>query len=401
MTINGLGAFPGIQLAWDTVAAPGTSTLIGNVTLTGPGSSITISGDRAFTNVGRQGTGNVSILDQSTYSITTTNNFASFMNIGRSTGASGTVNVDNAQLSLNPGTGSELANIYVSKNANTTGELNVTNAGQVSVSGANGNVIIGQRPGSEGAVTVSGTNSLLSAGNQILIGRNFLFDDNNDTAPGTVLQSGGSGTLTVENDGRVQAQTIFIGKQILDPAENKGTLNVVDGGTVQADTVFIYRDGTLAGNGTVEADIENLGGTVEPGLSPGDLNIIGNVQDTGGTYNMEVIGNPGGTFSFDRVLVDGFASIVDAILNISFAGLLPGPGDVFNFFSVTDPTNSVFDFAQINLSGARGDFETGLVNNNFVFVAQSEFESVPEPTTLVLMGIGLAGLGFARRRRNP
>ena len=83
-----------------------------------------------------------------------------------------------------------------------------------------------------------------------------------------------------------------------------GTLNInnrliSDGGTV------IGLAGTLGGSGIVHGGVNNLGGTVAPGNSPGILTVDGNyTQDAGGTLALEIGGLMPGE-QHDKLVVNG------------------------------------------------------------------------------------------------
>ena len=82
-------------------------------------------------------------------------------------------------------------------------------------------------------------------------------------------------------------------------------------------------------------------------------------------------------------------------------------GSAFGFVGLRGPANDLFTFAGTSLQGLVTDrvVLSGFQTSGLAFASIAEITldgsatSVPEPGTLALFGLGLVGLGFARRRR--
>ncbi|HEY3491892.1 MAG TPA: hypothetical protein VGK43_03005, partial [Solirubrobacterales bacterium] len=139
---------------------------------------------------------------------------------------------------------------------------------------------------------------------------------------GTIVidQSSGSSTLnsgTVTNTGTIET---------LGPSGNTSTVNgqidqtgaaarvvVLAGTKLQLNSPpLLLKAGTLSGGGTINGSVENTGGVVSPGASPGTLTLNGNyTQGTGGRLDIEIAGTGAG--QFDALAVSGNATIAGAL----------------------------------------------------------------------------------------
>lgn len=182
------------------------------------------------------------------------------------------------------------------------GTVTIASGGQMILDQAAGGGI-GNSPGSSGALTVTGADSLLDTGAFLGVGK--------DSAGGP----GGTGTLTVSAGGTVKATAIQIG-----PA---GTLN--------------------GSGGTIVGNVVNLGGTVNPGQSAGRLSIIGNYESVGGKLVVEVDASG----NYDVLTVVGTATFdVASLIEIKIdPGFQPAVGTSLDVVQVkatlADPAQSL------------------------------------------------------------
>jgi T5SS/PEP-CTERM-associated repeat protein len=155
----------------------------------------------------------------------------------------------------------------------------------------NGMVEIGVQSTAIGTVSVDGTGSSFAA-STVAVG-------------GAMDTAGGTGRLLVTGGGAVA-----IAK----------TLNLWAGGTVSVDVasqlvvgqaagvagaVAVGSGGTLEGTGTIVGNVDNVGGIVHPGHSPGTLTIAGNyTQGANGTLLLSI-----GPASYGQLVVNGTATL--------------------------------------------------------------------------------------------
>jgi len=156
------------------------------------------------------------------------------------------------------------------------------------------------------------------------------------TAPGT--------TLTLNNELNLQSNTFT--------KTGDGTL-AINNRIATAGGMVDCQGGTCSGSGTVGGNLNNSGGTVAPGNSPGILTIDGNyTQSNSGTLALEISGLIPGE-EHDKLVVNGTATL-DGTLDVTLINGFTLAGDML--FDVLDFNSVVNDFTTFNLP-------TGLVWN--------------------------------------
>jgi uncharacterized repeat protein (TIGR01451 family) len=175
---------------------------------------------------------------------------------------------------------------------------------------------------------------------------------------GTLRKSAGTGTspvsgVLVNNTGTVQALSGTL--SFTNFTQNSGVTMLNGGSLASVSNPLNFYGGTLQGVGTISGNVDNIGGTVSPGNSAGNLHISGNyTQGPTGALNIEL----GGIISvteYDVLDVTGQASL-DGELDISLInGYMPITGTVFRI---------------MNFNIRSGDFvtETGTNVGDYLFL---------------------------------
>ena len=161
---------------------------------------------------------------------------------------------------------------------------------------------------------------------------------NRTTSAGTTLLAG-----PFQNDGAV---TVASGRlNAPNYTQTAGTTTVATGATLGAGGAPVaLQGGVLSGGGTVNGNVDNTGGSVSPGSSPGTLTIDGNyTQGSGGTLAAEIAGTTPGT-QFDVLAVTGSAALDGTLAISNDPGFDPQLSDTFEVLTATSRSGT---FAQL------------------------------------------------------
>jgi hypothetical protein len=228
----------------------------------------------------------------------------------------------------------------------------------------------------------------------------------------TLADSGGSSTsLTLNGPGVMEmtnGSSLAVGQSNLNTvlAVQDGTLRVDVGSTVNGPgTINVSGSGILAGGGTVGVNtVVGSGGTIAPSdaanmtVSALTLNMGSNLS-----YNLSVPGQLGPTYGGGNDLVTVNSSLILSTSNGAITVNIPtgsfggaGTYELLSYGStnttnvnefVTGAVPAGYTYTFVDVPGALGAGQFNLI-----------VSAVPEPSTFVLCGIGLAGLLAARRR---
>ncbi len=320
--------------------------------------------------------------------------------VAGSAGATGNIDVQFAQ---HPITGDIPAGISIDieSGGRLEAQADYTNAGTITLTGdgaeirtENGNNANAETLTNTGTIAYAGTGGteyiggdLLNQGTISVSHPDAHFQQRSESRPPKLTNAGG-GTLTVAAADQLSgvagstqafenAGTVQVSGALTMPGytQTAGTTSLVGGPpaavSVSGPGVLALQGGTLKGAGTVGPDVNNTGGTVAPGASPGILSIASDyTQSAGGTLAVEVNGPAAGT-GYDQLQVGDEVSLAGT-LTVDTSGFSPAVDQVFTIVDAPAPP------AAPNVTGT---FDT-------VQETGHDYDTIYNPTNVVLRANG-------------
>jgi T5SS/PEP-CTERM-associated repeat protein len=274
---TGTGANSGVTVANDAGS-------LGELTVTGPGSTLEVTGAATGLTVGNGGDGTL-ILE------------------------------DGAEASAQVG--------FVGLAAGSVGRLEVRGGAVLQLSGAN--PLLGF--GGSLDVGMAGSGSLLIEDASLVLDHDQPHGveiGGTTGCGGPCPFTGGTGSAIVRGaDGELRVQGT--GGFVLIGGDGDGSLTLEDGAVVAADEVTVAPGGRLAGDGTVSGSLLNEG-SIGPGSSVGSLVVEGDLLQTSGSLALEIAGT--GPGEADRIDAQGSFELDGGAVGLDFVGgFLPQAGD--------------------------------------------------------------------------
>jgi hypothetical protein len=163
---------------------------------------------------------------------------------------------------------------------------------------------------------------------------------------GTLRKVSGSGTsslsLPCSNSGTVEVQsgTLRFDSSYVQTAG----LTLLSGGALSCSSTMQLQGGTLAGTSTLTGSVNNSGGILGAGTSPGKLTITGNyTQGTNGAMLVELGGTTLGT-GYDQVVVGGSATLAGTLNASLYGGFYPAPNATFTYLTAASRSGTFSSF---------------------------------------------------------
>jgi len=237
---------------------------------------------------------------------------------------------------------------------------------------------------------------------------------------GVYLSAAGGGTVNFQGDitgGAYNVTKTGAGTVVLTGAKSysgntmieQGTLALGAGGSIASSTIAVGADSffdvsiygpggytlgstqTLKGHGTVLGSI-NILGTAAPGGSIGTLTM--NNGTISGTLDIELAS----ASSYDKLVADNLTLALGSTLHVSLLdGYDPAQDTIFDIITVTGALTDggvIFDLPTFSDGRSWKTWD----DTGTKLSSTGQIQVIPEPATIALMGLGLAGLVSLRRR---
>jgi hypothetical protein len=223
------------------------------------------------------------------------------------------------------------------------------------------------------------------------------------------LGSGATGSTFVNQSGgtiNVTGGSVFLQAPTAATISNQGTIAVQSGTLYTGNHLTNAASGTISGAGTINGNVTMAGGTLAPGNSIGTLTLqSGTLSITSATvFAFEISGT-----SSDQLVFQNPTSVINlgaglVSLSVNLLGA-PTANTTYNLLRISSGGSGITGtFAGLPNSG---DLFTASYNgtpytfsiNYSTNVISALVTGVPEPSTYVLLGLGVAALAWSARRR--